>query len=397
MTVSLTTKEESATMPTVADTVIGSSVISAQDLRNMPVGTRILFDDRLHARFVELAEKMAKSSLCPPHLQNNPDACFAVIRMALNWNMDWFQVAASTYSPARGKIGIEGRLAVAAMLGSGKVREIQYRHTGDWDKVNGKFEMVKTVKNDRPITYAKATYTAEDEKGLGIIATAIMADGRKTSTPEILLSECHPRNSVQWNNSPRRQIINVASRALAQIAAADVMMGVHFDDGLDWVESEPIDVTPPKAVEPADIGVSGAGESEPGTDSGIVDNDWSFAEGDVHQPASTPTPGKKMRPKRAYKRASVIWNGKKMPKTSFVKQIKAAARDGLFHDPEEAAMDIFEACKTAGEEAESIWKEVGPVIMSQCEEGFDPETGEFVDDSEVETDQSAPSDELDLA
>lgn len=384
--------------------VIESGILAPDELRAMPIGTRVMFCEPLLRRFYGIAKNMAESDLCPDHLRGNVDACFSVVRMALNWNMDWFQVAASTYSPAKGKIGIEGRLAVGAMLGSGKVKEIKYAYTGDWSRVNGKFKMVPVLwdgkpkmKAGKPVMRPEATYSVEDEQGLGIVATAVMHDGREVSTPEILLAECHPRNSAQWHNSPRRQIINVASRALAQIAAADVMMGVQFDDGIGETElpREPVDVTPPAApdiepVEPVDVEMEGEGESEPGTPSGFV----------------TPKPRK---------RISLEYRGKMMSQTNFVRdvrqQVKMAVKGKDTEDFQDIVDDVMDAVdELPTDDRLAIMGKIEPVLK-QAEEklgtGIDIVYSPQIDDDNLEiieeefvnpdTGEVSTREELDLA
>ena len=263
--------------PSALVALMTAGIIGVEEVRVMPIGTRIMLDDRLRDIFWREANHMAKSPLCVKHLKDDPDSCFAVIRMALNWGLDWHQVAQSTYSPGAGKIGLEGKLAVGAMIGSRKVKAVKYEHGGEWDRVAGKFKMEQALykdgnprmNNGEPVMVAKATYTAEDELGLYVIATALMHDDTEVSTPPVYLNTCHPRNSTLWAANPRRQIMYVADRMLFQIACADILMGVHFEVGLD-APTEPIDITPPRAVDPKKEGIVGAGEVPPMTEQGVV-------------------------------------------------------------------------------------------------------------------------------
>ena len=257
--------------PTLMESLAAEGVMTREELLSMPLGTRILFVPALEEKFKQAAHAMAKDEFTRPHLKDKPDACFRVIRMALNWKMDYERVAAATYSPAPGEIGIEGKLAAGVMLGSNLVIELQHElgpNPEDWSRVSGKFQTVqakwpdgnpkfrknlKTGKYDGPpIMVQEPTYTREDEEGLYLISTAVMADGREVETPKIFLTSCHPRNSMQWNTRPDAQIINVGIRWLFNNATPQLSMGVHVDVGLQSEfqpredEREMRDVTPPR-------------------------------------------------------------------------------------------------------------------------------------------------------
>jgi len=371
-----------------------TNIVSPDELRAMPIGMRIIFDDRALARFYKMAENMAESGLFGKHLDKQPEACFAVVRMALSWNMDPFQVAQSTYAPAKGKIGIEGKLAVAAMLGSRKVKSIKYEHGGDWSQVAGKFEMVSGGKwpdGKEKGKKAEARYTAEDEQGLYVIATATMHDGIEISTPEVYLNACHPRNSTLWAANPRRQIMYVADRMLAQLCAGDVLMGVHFDVGMlrEFEEDrEPIDITPPKAVDPSQEGIVGNGEVQPGTEPG-VEEAWRGRATPLGRGDSSSKEEEK--PERASsEKVKVQWRGKVLGKTKFLRDIKFGIEDHEeFAGLTALGREVGEAKETADGDAPRMWEEIDQLFEAayseyedEDEEPHDPDTGEVVDDDD---------------
>lgn len=255
-------------------------VITVDELRNMPLGMRIEFVPELRAHFQGMAEDMAASELTRDHLKDKTAECLSVIKNALNWGMDPRAVASKTYAPGKGQIGIEGVLASAIMLRSGRIKTITYEHVGDWSKVenNWAYEQLewpngnkKTYKNGDPIMGNVPKWTRDDEEGLGVIATAHMKDGTDVSTPLITLAECQPRNAQTWPTAPKRQIMHVAERALCNMTCGDILMGVHIDVGLTrHFDDGP---APMKDVTPVDInagGIKGTGEVEPGTPSGTV-------------------------------------------------------------------------------------------------------------------------------
>jgi len=415
--------------PSAFEALIHTGIISAEEVRAMPIGTRVMLHDGLRAFFWERALKMSASGGCPAHLKDDPETAFAVVRMALNWNMDYFSVAQSTYSPGGGKLGIEGKLAVGAMIGSRKVKSIKYEHGGKWDAIAGKFKMETSkfkdgnvrMKDGKPIMKAVATYTAEDELGLYVVATATMYDDSEVSTPEVYMNACHPRNSTLWAANPRRQIMYVADRMLFQIACADILMGVHFDVGLDEVPAEPVDIgghsEVPKAVDLNAEGVKGTGETAPMTESGVVEEGGppaaappqakSAAMPETTEAPGTPNAGGVRRP-----RVKLLWQDKVVHQTGFLRDAKqltgayAVDMDTTWEALEQLKTDLFAAIDTAEPASfrPKLREQVLPMIEAvekefesdpEPETKHDPETGEIHDPNPAQT--VAQAEELDLA
>lgn len=290
-------------------------VISADEVKRMPMGLRIEFVPELRAHFEQMANDMATSELTREHLRGKPAECLSVIRNALNWNMDPRAVASKTYAPGKGTIGIEGVLAAAILMSSGRVRGLRYEYVGDWSRVQGKwaFEQLrwpdgnpKKYRDGKPIMGNVAKWKPEDEQGLAIIGIADMMDGTEVRTPEITLIECQPRNAQTWPSAPKRQIIHVAERALCNMICGDRLMGVHIDVGMTrtFDETPPIkNVTP---VDPEKEGLVGTGEVEPGTPNGQV------IEGEA-ETTKTRTRGK---------RISLTFRGKLLTQTNFLRDLR---------------------------------------------------------------------------
>ena len=453
--------------PSAFEALIHTGIISAEEVRAMPIGTRVMLHDGLRAFFWERALKMSASGGCPAHLKDDPETAFAVVRMALNWNMDYFSVAQSTYSPGGGKLGIEGKLAVGAMIGSRKVKSIKYEHGGKWDAIAGKFKMETSkfkdgnvrMKDGKPIMKAVATYTAEDELGLYVVATATMYDDSEVSTPEVYMNACHPRNSTLWAANPRRQIMYVADRMLFQIACADILMGVHFDVGLDEVPAEPVDIgghsEVPKAVNLKEEGVKGGGETAPMTEAGVVHDgldprapeilkgsQWteeeqqrmkdsgsppadfnrispdtkkakSAAMPETTEAPGTPNAGGVRRP-----RVKLMWQGKEIHQTGFVHDVKEQlAAVQTWEDLEHLQINVANALETVETTAgvKKISEQIDPLFEAvekefesdpEPETKHDPETGEIHDPNPAHTSQGSyeitgqsgvTTEELDLA
>ncbi|MGI9451961.1 MAG: hypothetical protein ACR2QH_15165 [Geminicoccaceae bacterium] len=241
-------------------------LFSLDEIRGMPPGMRIMFDPQARAYFEQMAQELSdpQSPMTLDHLKGKPGLAFSIIRKALNWGMDPYDVAQATSTPGGGKLMYEGKLVAAAMIQSGKVKAIRYEHGPTreaWQRVDGKFEMKagrRVDKKGNPIMYHSAKYTEKDEEGLFVKAIATMHDGDEVETPEIYLNACHPRNATPWAYRPSGQICNVAARVLGQIAAPDVMFGAQFNTGLqvDEPEGEIITLNPdgdaPEAPDPVE-------------------------------------------------------------------------------------------------------------------------------------------------
>ena len=214
---------------------------------SMSPAIQIMLDDRLFERAKLIAKYMsAAEGFVPGHLIGKTEACFAVVMRSLTWKLDPFAVAQSTYSPAPGKVGFEGKLCQAIIENSGKVKGgVEYEEYGDWLKVHGKFNMIK---NDKGKKYPVATYTDEDERGLGVIARAHVTGERKPREFKIDLRQAQPRNSTLWATDPLMQLKYRAARGLGNLAMPGIFMGVLFEreDFLDPADNA-VDVTPSAA------------------------------------------------------------------------------------------------------------------------------------------------------
>ncbi len=358
-----------AELPTTALGFSITDVISKDELQAMPLGMRIMFVPALQEQFKEMARQMAADELTRPHLQKNPSACFAVIRNALNWRMDPHAVAGKTYSPAAGQIGIEGVLASAIMLNSGRISHITYEHVGDWSKVENNFKEIDGGQwpNGKPKRgKIVADWKPEDEKGLGCIGTAHMKNGQEIIAPTVFLAQCHPRNATTWPTAPARQIIHVVERTLCNMVCGDILMGVHIDVGMTrtFEEQEPAapkDITPAKAIDPREQGIRGAGETEPMTESGYAhDEDGVVIE----------------EPRKRSPRVKLMFRGKEMSKTNFVKDVRHLIRKhDDFDDLVRLEKDVWDACQI-GEPGNDIFADLKPHFKAAHDEYEDPEQEE---------------------
>ncbi len=376
-------------------------VITKDELQAMPMGMRIEFVPELRAHFENMAREMAASDLTREHLQEKPDACLSVIKNALNWRMDPRAVAGKTYSPAKGQIAIEGVLASAIMLNSGRISSIEYEHVGDWTKVENKFKQEastwpdgnpkkkynpKTKKYDGdPLMKIIATWEPEDEKGLGCIGHANMKNGKTISTPTIWLASCHPRNATTWPTAPGRQILHVVERALCNMICGDILMGVHIDAGLtrhfeEHPDQEPKDVTPKARAEDMMADIKGNGSTEPMQTGGYSEVDPDTGEVLEQEPA-----------KPARKRVKLTFRDKEIYKTAFIRDIKQMIDAETDPGALETLQDDVTRSVSALEydDQQPIANELGPIFHDR----FDVLDGEEEDPVQ----QGNPFDGIDLA
>src|SRR5271157_5320448 len=128
----------------------------------------IWFNENIFRKAQQIATYLSKADgFVPEHLIGKPEACFAVVERALTWKLSPFAVAQSTYSPAKGKVGYEGKLCQAILEASGKIDGgVHYEFYGDWSKIQGKFKKVKGKnKNGFEYEFPAQAWTDADEVG----------------------------------------------------------------------------------------------------------------------------------------------------------------------------------------------------------------------------------------
>src|SRR5258708_9286892 len=135
--------------------------------KHMPIALALWFDERLSERAKTIAGYSSNAKgFVPDHLRGQPQTCFAIVELAMTWNLSPFSVARSVYPLPGGKTGFEGKLVHAILASSGKiVGEIKYEYYGDWDALKGKFVM-KTGDKGKP--YASNTSTRHQAHGPAI-------------------------------------------------------------------------------------------------------------------------------------------------------------------------------------------------------------------------------------
>lgn len=189
---------------------------------------QIMLDDRLFERARLMAKYLSEAKgFVPPHLIGKPQSCLAVITRSLTWKLDPFAVAQCTYETPGGQVGYEGKLCQAIIENSGQIEGgVTYEHFGNWDKIQGKYEIRKgsTGKD-----FAARTWTIADAQGLGVIVRAKLKNEAKPREFKFLLAQAFPLNSTLWATDPMTQICYTAVRRFASVRVPGLFMGVPFD------------------------------------------------------------------------------------------------------------------------------------------------------------------------
>lgn len=184
--------------------------------------------DRIQA----FGKMMARGQVTVPrHLAGNEADCAAIAMQAIGWRMNPYAVAQKTHITQGGTLGYEAQLVNAVIQASGALDgDPDYEYLGDWDKVLGKVEERKSDKGGK---YYVATYTRDDERGLGVIVKAKLRGEAKTRELTVMMSQAWPRFSTQWATDPKQQISYLAMRKFVRLHKPGVILGVYTNDELD--------------------------------------------------------------------------------------------------------------------------------------------------------------------
>lgn len=186
-------------------------------------------------RVQSFAALMSKGAVSvPQHFRGNMGDCMAITIQALGWKMNPFAVAQKTHMSQSGALGYEAQLVSAVLVSSGAINgEPDYEPIGDWSKVLGKVEERKSDKGGK---YYAATYTKEDEKGLGVIVIATLRGDSKPRRLPVMMSQAYPRFSTQWATDPYQQLCYLAVRKWGRLHSPGAILGVYTPDELDGSE-----------------------------------------------------------------------------------------------------------------------------------------------------------------
>lgn len=198
----------------------------------------------MNVDFMASIDKMASmmasgKTTVPQHLRGNQADCFAICLQAIQWGMNPFPVAQKTHL-VNGTLGYEAQLVNAVVVNSGAIKgRFDYEFFGPWERVIGKFKVIRKEKEGKPVEYRVPDWTFADEAGCGVKVIAHLAGGQ-TRDVTLLLQQARTRNSTLWADDPKQQLAYLGVKRWARLYTPDVILGVYSVD-----ELEEIDVTPP--------------------------------------------------------------------------------------------------------------------------------------------------------
>ncbi|EON88913.1 hypothetical protein PLESHI_08354 [Plesiomonas shigelloides 302-73] len=220
-------------------TLVSNNTVIAND-RGQANMLNLMMNVDFMASIDRLADMMASGkATVPQHLRGNKADCYAICLQALQWGMNPFPVAQKTHL-VNGTLGYEAQLVNAVVVNSGVIKgRFDYEFFGPWERVVGKFKVIKTKKDNKDIEYRVPNWTFDDEKGCGVRVTAFLPNGEARSI-ELLLQQARTRSSTLWADDPKQQLAYLAVKRWARLYTPDVIMGVYSVDELQ----EEIDITP---------------------------------------------------------------------------------------------------------------------------------------------------------
>ncbi|MEI4980921.1 RecT family recombinase [Aeromonas caviae] len=188
----------------------------------------------------KMADMMASGkTTVPQHLRGNKADCFAICLQAIQWGMNPFPVAQKTHL-VNGTLGYEAQLVNAIVVNSGAIKgRFDYEFFGPWERVIGKFKVIRKEKDGKPVEYRVPDWTFADEAGCGVKIIAHLSNGQSREVT-LLLQQARTRNSTLWADDPKQQLAYLGVKRWARLYTPDVILGVYSVD-----ELEEIDVTPP--------------------------------------------------------------------------------------------------------------------------------------------------------
>ena len=211
--------QDGANLPAVTD----------QQAAVMLPESNLIFDNGKFAALERIADIMSSGSCTiPVHLRGNKGDCFAVCMQAAMWGMNPYATAQKTHL-VKGTLGYESQLVNAVINTMAPCKDrIHYDWYGQWERVIGKFKVVKGQNGD----YQAPGWTSADEEGCGVKVWATLKNEDEPRVLELLLSQATVRNSTLWAGDPKQQLAYLAVKRWSRLYCPEVIMGVYTPDEL---------------------------------------------------------------------------------------------------------------------------------------------------------------------
>jgi hypothetical protein len=163
---------------------------------------------------LDYAQMMSKGSVAlPAHFRGQPGVCLAIIKKAMRWEMDEWEVANSTYM-VNNRLAYEAGLIAAVVKKWAPVKEKVWApiYKGEADK------RTCTITVHHAETGEEISYTSP------IIGKMLPANVKEPPTDYVGI---WPKNSPLWRFEPDQQLYYYSTRAMARRFFPDILRGVY--------------------------------------------------------------------------------------------------------------------------------------------------------------------------
>jgi hypothetical protein len=185
-------------------------------------GDAMFFNPVLFEHAQRVATMLSKSELVPKHFQNNVANCMIALNLAGRMRIDAFGLMQSLYI-VHGRPGVEGKLAISLINGSGRFSPIQYKTTE-----SGKKTEKEIPRWDSCQAYATNLRTGEVIHGPVITWQMAVAEGwtkPKGSPPNVQTSK--------WQTLPDLMFSYRSAMFFCRVHCPELLIGMRTIDELD--------------------------------------------------------------------------------------------------------------------------------------------------------------------
>ena len=174
-----------------------------------------------------VATMLSTSTLIPDHFRGNIGNCVIALNLAERLNVDPFMMMQTMYV-VHGRPGIEGKLAIALIEGTGRFSPLKYRFAGKGKTGKG------IDRADSCVAYATELKTGEVIEGP--IVTWQMAE------IEGWLKDKGAGNTSKWHTMPDLMFRYRAAMFFARVNCPGALLGLRTTDELEDIDA--IEMTP---------------------------------------------------------------------------------------------------------------------------------------------------------
>lgn len=215
------------------------AVVLTEERAMVPFGTSIFLDMARFEAAQRVGTLLASSTMVPKQFENNVANCVIALNLAERLRVDPFMMMQSMYV-VHGRPGIEAKLAIALIEGTGRFTPLQYRLEG----------MGKTKKDvERPdscVAWAKDLKTGELIEGPKV--TWAMAEAERWTQDK-------GTETSKWQTIPDLMFRYRAAMFFARVNCPGALLGLRSSEELE--DMQMIDVTPERPA-----GLKGNGEEK---------------------------------------------------------------------------------------------------------------------------------------